>query len=60
LDKWILDDLRKKKVDIVVIEKISWSGTIRTLLDFPQLALYLRENFKLVRQIGIFYVLEKR
>lgn len=57
LDKWIVDDLIKNKVEIVIIEEKPSSYS--TLNDFLQLESYLRNNFSKVQRFGIFNVYEK-
>ena len=61
LDRWIVDDLKKNMVEIVVLEERSrWFGTHNRLDDFPQLSSYITENFSKAEQIGIFNIYEKR
>lgn len=56
LDNWVVDDLRKNKVGIIVIEEASYLDTGPRLRDFKLLKAYLKENFKQVKQIGIFSI----
>jgi 4-amino-4-deoxy-L-arabinose transferase-like glycosyltransferase len=61
LDRWIVGDLKKNTVEIVVLEGRSrWFGTHNRLDDFPQLSSYITEDFSKVEQIGIFNIYEKK
>ncbi len=60
LDEWVVDDLKKKQVAIVVLEEKSFLTTDKRLGDFPQLKAYIFDNFIKVRSIGIFSVYEKK
>ena len=56
LDNWIVRDLIKNKVEIVIIEKSSFIGTDFRLNDFPVLKSYIENNFRETGQIGIFKI----
>ncbi len=58
LDHWIVNDLRKNRVEIIVIEEASLYKTRGRLKDFPLLWAYIK-NFNKVDQIGIFSIYEK-
>lgn len=61
LDRWIVDDLKKNMVEIVILEKkCRWFGIHDRLDDFPQLSSYITENFSKVEQIGIFNIYEEK
>ncbi|MCX7920043.1 MAG: glycosyltransferase family 39 protein [bacterium] len=60
LDNWIVNDLKKNGVELVVLEDISWLGTNSRLDDFPYLKQYIIANFKLSNQIGMFYIFHKK
>jgi hypothetical protein len=59
LDKWIVDDLKKNKVEIMIIEKKP-PYYHNTLDDFPQLTSYISESFIETKQIAIFNIYEKK
>jgi hypothetical protein len=61
LDQWIVDDLERNRVEIIVIEARSWlPGTAHRLRAFPRLVTYIGERFTRVRRIGIFIVYQRR
>lgn len=59
LDEWIVKDLKKKKVEILIFEECSWFGTFETLNSFPILKTFIEESFKETKRIGIFIIYEK-
>ena len=60
LDEWIVRDLKRHKVQIVVIEKISWLNTEERLNDFPKLKSFIFDNFIASQEIGIFQIFVSR
>ncbi len=61
LDNWIVRDLERNKVEIVVLETEAWMGSPeRRLAAFPLLRRYIDDTFAETVQIGIFRVLERR
>jgi hypothetical protein len=60
VDRWVVDELRRHGVEIVVIEARSWSDTRMQLAAFPQLRTYMGRNFEHARDFGIFRVYERR
>jgi len=59
LDEWIVRDLKKNNVTLIVFEKKSLFGTITRLNHFPILKSYILGHFKKRRQIGFFVIFEK-
>lgn len=59
LDEWIVKDLKKKKVEILVLEECSWFGTFERLDSFPILRNFIKESFKGTKRFGIFIIYEK-
>ncbi len=59
LDEWIVKDLKKKNVEILVIEECSWFGTTERLNSFQLLKSFINENFRVTGKIGIFIIFEK-
>lgn len=59
LDEWIVKDLKKKKVEILVLEKCSWFGTFERLDSFPILKTFIKESFKETKRNGFFIIYEK-
>ena len=59
LDKWIVEDLRRNKVEIFVLEQVAWFNTVDRMKDFPQMTSYLRSDFVRIGQIGTFSIHEK-
>lgn len=59
LDQWIVRDLRKNKVSIVILQKYHFSGSLANLDDFPKLKFYIKENFTKIQEIGNFDIYEK-
>lgn len=60
LDKWIVKDLKKNKVEIVVLEEVSYFGTDKRLDSFPILKSFILREFIKTRRIGIFDIYEKK
>lgn len=60
LDRWIVDDLKKNKVRIVVIEQVAWFNTGKRLDAFPQLKAYVYGDFERLGQIGTFSIYQRR
>lgn len=54
LDEWIIKDLKKNNIRIIVIEEKSFLGTENRLNDFPLLKNFINENFQLKEKFGIF------
>ena len=59
LDSWIVRDLEKNRVGIVVIEQVAWLKTGERLDAFPKLKSYIYGNFQRLGQMGIFAVYAK-
>ena len=59
IDRWIVESLKKNEVRIVVKETTSWKHTGSTLAGLPLMAEYIRNNFRRVKNIGIFEIHEK-
>ncbi len=59
LDKWIVRDLDKNRVEIIILEEKSFFRTQPRLKNFPMLKSYIENNFQKVDQIGIFNIYEK-
>ncbi|MFH0798821.1 MAG: hypothetical protein V2A66_01425 [Pseudomonadota bacterium] len=57
LDNWIVDDLKKNEVEIVVLHRID-PDNYDGLDDFPLLKSYIFDNFLKVKEIGHFDVYE--
>ncbi|OGW75564.1 MAG: hypothetical protein A2Z72_01435 [Omnitrophica bacterium RBG_13_46_9] len=57
LDKWIVEDLNKNKVEVVIIEENSLAR--KELSHFPVLKAYIENDFKKTGRIGIFNIYEK-
>lgn len=60
VDRWVVDELQRNRVEVVVIEARSWSNTRLQLEAFPLLAAYITRNFERTRDIGIFKVYERK
>lgn len=63
LEAWIVEELERHQVEVVVIEEVSYrnAGDSReTLRDFPGLEAYLRTTFRESDRIGIFTIYEKQ
>lgn len=56
LDQWIISDLQKNQVRIIVIEEQSWFHTDKILSHFPMLQGFIAENFVKEQQIGNFII----
>lgn len=59
LDEWVVKDLKRRNVEILVLEECSWFGTTERLSSFPLLKSFINEDFKVTRKIGIFIIYEK-
>jgi hypothetical protein len=59
LDAWIVRDLERNRVKVVVIEQVAWYNTGERLEDFPKLRDYIYGNFTRLGQIGTFSVYER-
>lgn len=57
LDKWIVNDLIKNKVGVIVIEENLFYSNLD---DFPQLKQYVSNNFIETKKIGIFHIWENK
>jgi hypothetical protein len=57
LDKWIVNDLIKNKVGVIVIEENLFYSNLD---DFPQLKQYVSNNFIEAKKIGIFHIWENK
>lgn len=62
LDEWIVESLKKNKIDTVVFEEASWLGSYMMLNDFPLLNRYIMSGFEKKGSFGIYsiYKLKKR
>ncbi len=58
LDEWVVADLVKNKVEIAVLEDVSFLDPGDILLDFPLLAAHLEKNFAWTGNFGMFNVFE--
>jgi 4-amino-4-deoxy-L-arabinose transferase-like glycosyltransferase len=56
LDAWIVDSLKKAKVDTIVMEEVSWFTTASRLNDFPLLKKFISANFAKKGSVGIYAV----
>ncbi|MFN0054069.1 MAG: ArnT family glycosyltransferase [Planctomycetales bacterium] len=57
LDRWIVESLKARNVELVVLQEDSWFGTSAELLDdFPRLYQMIDEEFELLKVIGSFEV----
>jgi hypothetical protein len=59
VDRWVVDELRRNRVEVVVIEARSWSDTRFQLAAFPLLVAYIASDFERTREFGIFKVYER-
>jgi hypothetical protein len=59
LDRWIVDDLRRSNVRIVVIEQVAWFNTGKRLDAFPEMKAYIYGRFVRLGQIGTFSIYER-
>jgi hypothetical protein len=59
LDQWIVRDLKRHGVGLIILEQVSWFNTGDRLADFPSMQAYLRTGFSKMGQIGIFSVYRK-
>lgn len=60
LDAYLVRELHKNQVRLVVLERASWQGTERRLSDFPALARFVHGAFVPAREFGNFEVLKRR
>jgi hypothetical protein len=62
LDEWIVESLKKNKIDTVVFEEASWFGSYLMLNDFPLLNRYIMYGFEKKGSFGIYsiYKVKKR
>ncbi len=60
VDRWVVDELQRNRVEVMVIEARSWSNTRMQLEAFPLLVTYVARDFEHVRDFGIFRVYQKR
>jgi hypothetical protein len=58
LDRWIVDDLKRNKVQIIILEKEGLFSPTRRLSHFPHLSDYINRCFHQKRTIGIFAIYE--
>jgi hypothetical protein len=59
LDRWIVSDLKRNEVEVIVLEKCAWLGL--DMLDlFPLTKKLIREDFRPVLLIGPWEVLHRR
>lgn len=56
LDQWIVSDLQKNQVRIVVLEEESWFHTDERLEDFPLLESFITQTFVKQESIGNFTI----
>ena len=56
LDAWIVAELERNQVRIIVFEEASWFHTDLRLADFPQLSAFFAENFVLQKRYGNFLI----
>jgi len=56
LDEWIVSELEKNKVGMIVFEEVSWFGTYITLGKFPKLRRYLDDKFRVAARLGIYQI----
>ncbi len=59
LDRWIVEDLKRNGVRIVIIEQVSWFNTGKRLDAFPEMKSYIYGSFIRIGQIGTFSIYEK-
>ena len=58
IDRWIVSDLKKNGVQIIIIEEKTLIGTENSLDDFPRLESHIERAFRKTGQIGIFQIFE--
>jgi len=56
LDDWVVSNLEKNDVRIIIIEQESWFNTKDRLADFPLMETFISENFAIEKQIGNFII----
>jgi len=60
LDAWIVSELERNKVGMVVFEEVSWFGSYVTLNKFPKLREYIDGKFVVVARFGIYQIRVRR
>lgn len=60
VDRWVVDELRRNRVEVVVLEARSWSNTRRQLAAFPLLTTYVAQEFVRTREFGLFKIYERK
>jgi hypothetical protein len=59
LDRWIVAELERRRVAVVVLEEVSWLGTRRRLAEFPRLGRWIERCFRPAGRIGPFLLRER-
>ncbi len=59
LDAWVVSDLIRYRVTIIVLEEESWFHTDERLADFPQLQAFIQNRFDVENRIGNFIIYKK-
>jgi hypothetical protein len=59
LDHRIVDALEQHQVDNVVLERASFMGTHKLLVEFPRLDAWIARNFELSAEIGNYHVFSR-
>ncbi|HVP56460.1 MAG TPA: hypothetical protein VMU02_00050 [bacterium] len=59
LDQWVVSDLKRNNVRIVVIEQVAWFNTGPRIDAFPLMKAYIYGNFVRLGQIGTFAIYQK-
>ncbi|RKX70725.1 hypothetical protein DRP53_04000 [candidate division WOR-3 bacterium] len=59
IDRMVLSALKRNRVELVIIEKISYFGTPKRMEDFPLTFRFVRERYRPEREFGIFIVLRR-
>jgi hypothetical protein len=60
LDRHLVESLREKRVQHVVLERESLRGTQNRLAHFPAVRRYIRVGFEPVQEFGLFQVLRRK
>ncbi len=60
IDNWLVESLEGKQVNIIVLEKVSYIGTMHRLTDFPLMVFWISKNFEKKGEIGIFEIYHRR
>lgn len=58
LDKRIVEDLKKNRVKLIILEETRQFAVRQILKDFPGLNTYINENFSYAAKMGIFSIYE--